>query len=274
VRKVLSYSLVILAALVLCVAVRLWPKEPLANKIPSSTAVFDRNGRLLRLTLASDQQYRLWTPLEEVAPEFVEALLLHEDQHFYRHFGVNPAAVLRAAFTTYSGEARVGGSTITMQLARLYYGLNTRSIGGKLVQMARAVELEMMYSKHDLLEAHINLVPYGGNVQGVGTASQIYFNKPAGKLGLAESLTLVLVPQSPARRHPSGDEPDDLRAARERLFVRWRETHPQVELSDNYVSLPLRYGTRSELPFAAPHFVNYVLTQHMGRGAWGLGNKG
>ncbi|MFL6576838.1 MAG: transglycosylase domain-containing protein, partial [Povalibacter sp.] len=72
-------------------AVRLWPKEPLAQKIASSTAVFDRNGRLLRLTLAADQQYRLWTPLEDVSPEFIEALLLHEDQHFYRHFGVNPA---------------------------------------------------------------------------------------------------------------------------------------------------------------------------------------
>ncbi|MFL6577241.1 MAG: penicillin-binding protein 1C [Povalibacter sp.] len=251
--------MIIVVAAVFCVAVRLWPKEPLAQRIASSTAVFDRNGRLLRLTLASDQQYRLWTPLEDVSPEFIEALLLHEDQHFYRHFGVNPAALLRAALTTYSGGARVGGSTISMQLARLYYDLNTRSVSGKLTQIARALELELLYSKHDLLEAHVNLMPYGGNVQGVGTASQIYFGKSARSLGLAEALTLVLVPQSPARRHPSSDEPDELRAARERLFVRWREFHPQSDVSDNYVSLPLRYGNRSQLPFAAPHFVNYTL---------------
>ena len=161
----------VIATAVLCV--RLWPREPLAAQIPSSTAIFDRDGRLLRLTLASDQQYRLWTSLEEVSPEFVDALLLHEDQYFYRHPGVNPAALWRAAFSTYTGGARVGGSTITMQLARLHYRLNTRTIAGKLQQIARAVQLEMQYSKRELLEAHLNLMPYGGNMQGVGTASRV-----------------------------------------------------------------------------------------------------
>ncbi len=246
---------------IVLIVTRSWPREPLAQQIPSSTAVFDRNGRLLRLTLASDEQYRLWTPLEAVSPQFVDALLLHEDRHFYRHFGVNPAALVRAAFSTYTGGPRVGGSTITMQLARLLYGINTRSIGGKLEQMARAVQLELMYSKHELLEAHINLMPYGGNVQGVGTASLVYFDKPAAKLGLAESLTLVLIPQSPARRDPDADEPVALRSARERLFVRWQEKHPDVEAAHQYVSVPLRYRRLSELPFAAPHFVNAVLAR-------------
>ncbi|HMN44183.1 MAG TPA: penicillin-binding protein 1C [Povalibacter sp.] len=258
--QLLRSSILILAIAALAVsAIRYWPREPLAQQIPSSTAVFDRNGRLLRLTLASDQQYRLWTPLEDVSPEFVDALLLHEDRHFHRHLGVNPAALVRAAFSTYTGGPRVGGSTITMQLARLLYGINTRSIGGKLEQMARAVQLELLHSKHDLLEAHLNLVPYGGNVQGVGTASLVYFDKPAAKLGLAEALTLVLIPQSPARRDPDADEPAALRAARERLFVRWREEHPGT--AHEYVSVPLRYRRLSELPFAAPHFVNAVLVK-------------
>lgn len=237
--------------------IRFWPRQPLAARISSSTAVFDRQGRLLRLTLADDQQYRLWTPLQQVSPEFIEALLLHEDRHFHRHFGLNPAALARAAFSTYSGNARVGGSTITMQLARLMYGLNTRTVGGKLVQIARAIQLELCYSKHDLLEAHINLMPYGGNVQGVGTASLIYFGKSAQRIGLAEALTLVLIPQSPARRTPNGDEPADLRAARERLFARWNEAHPDT--AHQYVSVPLRYGRLSDLPFAAPHFTDRVL---------------
>lgn len=258
--------LLILAALT---AVRLWPREPLAAQIPSSTAIFDHQGRLLRLTLASDEQYRLWTPLEQVAPQFIDALLLHEDQHFYRHFGVNPAALTRAAFSTYSGGARVGGSTITMQLARLMYGLNTRTIGGKLKQIARAVQLELCYSKHDLLEAHLNLMPYGGNVQGVGTASLIYFGKSAQRIGLAESLTLVLIPQSPARRDPAANEPDELRDARERLFERWRQTHPDA--AHEYVSVPLRYARLRDLPFSAPHFVDYVLGA--GHGARGAGQN-
>ncbi len=251
----------VIATAVLCV--RLWPREPLAAQIPSSTAIFDRDGRLLRLTLASDQQYRLWTSLEEVSPEFVDALLLHEDQYFYRHPGVNPAALWRAAFSTYTGGARVGGSTITMQLARLHYRLNTRTIAGKLQQIARAVQLEMQYSKRELLEAHLNLMPYGGNMQGVGTASRVYFGKSADRLTLAESLTLVLIPQSPARRDPDRDEPADLLAARERLFERWRETHPDPDSTHQYVSLPLRYGRLSDLPFAAPHFVNAVLAREV-----------
>ena len=131
-------------------------------------------------------------------------LLMHEDQHFYRHAGFNPAALARAALSSYSGGPRIGGSTITMQLARLMYGLNTRSVGGKLQQIARAVQLELCYSKRELLEAHLNLMPYGGNIQGVGAASLIYFDKPVARLDLAESLALVLIPQSPARRAPSG----------------------------------------------------------------------
>jgi len=117
-RKLLwiAASAAILA--VVLVAVRLCPHRPLSSYAPGSTAVFDTKGRLLRLTLAQDQQYRLWTPITQVSPEMVQALLLHEDQHFYDHPGINPAALLRAATATYSGGVRQGGSTITMQLAR------------------------------------------------------------------------------------------------------------------------------------------------------------
>lgn len=241
------------------VTIRLWPREPLAMRIASSTAIFDRHGRLLRLTLASDHQYRLWTPLEEISPELVEALLLHEDQHFYVHPGVNVASLVRAALSSYSGGARVGGSTITMQLARLMYGLNTRTIGGKLEQIVRAVELELCYSKRELLEAHLNLMPYGGNIQGVGAASLVYFDKSASRLGLSEALTLVLIPQSPARRAPSQNEPADLRAARLRLFARWVEQHPDAAGAADDIATPLRYASLRDLPFAAPHFTNAVL---------------
>jgi penicillin-binding protein 1C len=243
--------------------VRFWPREPLEQRIASSTAIFDRQDRLLRLTLASDEQYRLWTPLEQTSPELVEALLLHEDQHFYIHPGFNAPALVRAAFSTYSGGTRVGGSTITMQLARLMYGLNTRTVSGKLTQIARAVQLELCYSKHDILEAHLNRMPYGGNIQGVGAASLIYFDKPASRLGLSEALTLVLIPQSPARRSPvdeaDHEEPASLREARLRLFARWVEKHHDAASSADYVATPLSFNSLRDLPFAAPHFVNTVL---------------
>ncbi|MFL6605317.1 MAG: penicillin-binding protein 1C [Steroidobacteraceae bacterium] len=244
------------------VAIRFWPRPPLAAQIPSSVAILDDNGRLLRLTVAADQQYRLWTALDEVSPEFVAALLLHEDRHFHWHPGVNPAALARAAFATYTGSTRQGGSTVTMQLARLLYGLNTRSTIGKLQQIALAIGLELRYSKRDLLEAHINLIPYGSNVQGVGAASLIYFEKRPARLALNEALTLVLVPQAPTSRNPLGEsEPPQLTHARLRLFAQWLAAHPDARDQSESMQIPLHYKSPRNLPFEAPHFTTALLAQ-------------
>jgi penicillin-binding protein 1C len=255
-----------LAALVLGIALavvltRSWPRPPLTDTISSSTAIFDRHGQLLRLTLSNDDQYRLWTPLDQVTPELIEALLLHEDRHFYRHLGINPVALIRASVSSYFGSERIGASTITMQLARLKYRLNTRTIPGKLQQIARALQLELCYSKAELLEAHLNLMPFGRNIQGVGAASLIYFDKSAASLDLAESLSLVLIPQSPARRAPLSDriERDDLVAARARLWTRWLEHHPTARTLTEHMAQPLRFRSIADLPFHAPHFVQRVL---------------
>ena len=250
---------------VILTAIRLWPRPPLSARIASSTAVVDANGKLLRLTMASDQQYRLWTPLEEVSPEFVNLLLFHEDQHFFGHVGVNPVSLVRAAATTYSGGVRQGGSTITMQLARLLYGLNTRSAGGKLEQIALACWLELRYSKHDILEAHLNLLPYGGDVQGVGAASLIYFGKNPQQLSLNESIALVLIPQAPTARSPLANtalvaqEPPALNTARRHLFALWVAEHPQARDQAGLMTLPMHYNTSRALPFEAPHFTSLVL---------------
>ncbi|MET0659393.1 MAG: penicillin-binding protein 1C [Steroidobacteraceae bacterium] len=256
--RILACLLLIAAALTV---IRFYPRESLSNRIPSSTAVFAADGQLLRLTMASDQQYRLWTPLDQAAPDLIAALLLHEDRGFYRHPGVNPLALLRAASATYSGGVRQGGSTITMQLARLLYDLDTRTIAGKLEQIGYALALEARYSKRELLEAHLNLMPYGGNVQGVGAASLIYFGKPARALGLSEALTLVLIPQSPLRRDPSRVEPEELKQARLRLFARWQEAHPGAGNAASYVDVPLRYRNLKSMPFLAPHATQSLLAQ-------------
>lgn len=261
VRRFLGVALVATLALA---AIRFWPREPLATSIPQSQAVFDTQGRLLRLTLARDEQYRLWMPLEAVSPRFVDALLLHEDQHFHRHPGVNPLALLRATAALVSGGARQGASTITMQLARLLYRLDTTTIPGKLRQIAHALWLEARYSKRELLEAHLNLLPYGGNLQGVGAASLVYFGKRADALALPEALSLVLIPQSPGARKPARAEPANLLAARLRLFERWVAQHPADERERGLVALPLRYGALSQLPFHAPHLVNRLIADHPG----------
>src|SRR5260221_9371001 len=100
------------------------PRRPLGEWYGSSTAVYDAQGRLLRLTLADDGQYRLWTPLDQMSPLVVDATLLYEDRHFYHHFAFNPVSLARAAWSTYAGGGRrIGGSTITMQLARRLWNI-------------------------------------------------------------------------------------------------------------------------------------------------------
>ncbi len=254
---------VLLLALVLCaLAVRLWPKPKLADRYTSSIAVYDAQGKLLRLTLAADDRYRHWVPLDQIAPEVVEAFLLQEDRWFYRHPGVNPLALARGAWRTYAESGpRQGGSTITMQLARLMYQRNTRSIGGKLKQIGHAIALELMYSKREILEAYLNLVPYGANVEGVAAASLIHFGKPTHALALPEALTLAVIPQSPARRAMGRAPVDALVGARLRLFERWRARHPDAEPQRGLMSLTLNLRGTADLPFLAPHAVNSLLAR-------------
>jgi len=242
------------------VLVRLWPKPPLRDAIPSSVAVYDARGTLLRLTLARDEQYRLWVPLAEIPQELVDAVLLHEDQYFNYHPGVNPWALLRATARTYSGGARQGGSTLSMQLARLLYGLNTRTPWGKAKQIAWALSLEARYSKKEILEAYLNAVPYGGNIEGVAAASLIYFGKRPNALSLPEILMLAVIPQSPLSRTPSEAAQARLSEARMRLFERWASIHPQAREQAGLVSAPLNLRGKKRLPFEAPHFTTMLLS--------------
>lgn len=247
-------------------------KPPLQDGVPLSQAVYDRDGHLLRLALASDEKYRLWLPLADMSPALIEATLLHEDRYFYRHPGINPLALLRAAGATYLGSARIGGSTITMQVARLRYRLYTRSLLGKFGQMLRALQLEWHYSKDEILAAYLNLAPYGGNIEGVGAASRIYFGKDALKLTTTEALTLSVIPQSPTRRalgagerrgdrvaHDATADTASLAQARIRLYDHWLQVHPQDRDLAGELALPLSIRGVRALPFAAPHFTDEML---------------
>src|SRR6478735_12650291 len=179
----------------------LLPKPPLLDGVSFSQCVRDRNGKLLRVTLSADQKFRIWTPLERISPDLIGATLRYEDKYYVRHPGVNPIALARGAVDLLRfHRATTGGSTITMQLARLRFHLHTRTISGKLEQIMRALELERHYSKDQILEAYLNLAPYGRNIEGVGAASQIYFGKTAAHLTRPESISLSVIPQSPTRR--------------------------------------------------------------------------
>jgi penicillin-binding protein 1C len=240
-------------------------KPPLLEDTNFSRTVFDRNGKLLRLTLSQDEKYRLFIPLSHISPSLRDAVLLQEDQYFYSHIGMNPVSLARAFWQSYiAGGRKVGASTITMQLARLKYRINSRTIPGKLWQIARALQLEVHYSKDELLEAYLNLAPYGYNIEGAGAASFIYFRKKPSDLTLPEAITLAVIPQNPTKRRPEPKNPTKplLLEARNILYQRWLERYPGSSNQKIFFTLPLvTYGIR-DLPFSAPHLVHHLLRKH------------
>ena len=232
------------------------PCPPLLEPYGFSRAFVDRDGRLLRLSLAGDERYRVFTPLDRISPLLVEATLLQEDRHFGTHPGFNPVSLLRGAWqwATHSGHS--GGSTLTMQLARLRFHLGTRTVWGKLGQIARAVQLEAHYSKDEILEAYLNLAPYGRNIEGAEAASLIWFGKTADRLTLPEALTLCQIPRRPSRHGDAAAWMNALHAGRDRLFGRWVERHPVDLDAAADLALPIDLKPPTALPRRAPHAVD------------------
>jgi penicillin-binding protein 1C len=264
VRRWQNWIVGALLVLLVLAGVRLWPHPSLQSWKPSSVAVYDERGRLLRLVLASDDRYRLWVPLKEISPQLVDAVLLREDRWFYWHPGFNVYGIARGAWVTYVRHNHPqGGSTITMQLARLLWPINSRTPMGKFEQIARAIQVELFYSKHDILEAYLNDAPYGRNVEGAGAASLVYFGKPVGALTLPEALTLAVVPQNPLQplyKKRADTLSHRLTASRDRLYAGWVRLHPEDASLKPLFALPMTIKSLELLPFEAPHAVEQVLT--------------
>ena len=237
------------------------PKPPLLDGVSFSQCVRDRSGKLLRVTLTSDQKFRIHTPLRDISPELIDATLRYEDKHFAHHPGVNPIALIRSGFGLLHVGPRSGGSTITMQLARLRFHLQTRTLGGKFVQIVRALELERHYSKAQIIEAYLNLAPYGRNIEGVGAASQIYFGKTAARLTGPESIALCIIPQSPSRRALFSDrENQSLGSAQNNWYDRAR-----IDSGAQFSSRLFQARAQPVIKMPAPHFVRQVLESDKGR---------
>jgi penicillin-binding protein 1C len=235
------------------------PRPPLLDGIAFSRKVMDHNGNLLWTSLSPDEKYRIYQPLGAIAPVVIRATLVQEDRYYDYHPGINPVAVARSLFQlAASGRIHSGASTISMQVARLRFHLKTRTIGGKLEQMFRAVQLERHYSKAQIMEAYLNLAPYGGNIEGIEAASEIYFGKPAGKLTLPEAAALSVIPQNPARRGLRlGKDNPALTEAQDRLLTR---------LGADEEAHEFRAQREWERPFLAPHFTRQVLRTSAGGG--------
>ncbi|HVG42552.1 MAG TPA: penicillin-binding protein 1C, partial [Chitinophagaceae bacterium] len=171
---------------------------PLRDAVEYSTIVTDAKGEVINAYLTPDDKWRMKTELEEISPLLQKTIIAKEDHYFYYHPGVNPFAVAKAAFkNTFRLRRTSGASTITMQVARALEH-RPRTFGAKLLEVFRALQLEWRYSKKEILQLYLNLVPYGGNIEGVKAASLLYFKKAPDHLSLAEITALSIIPNRPS----------------------------------------------------------------------------
>ncbi|EGF92162.1 penicillin-binding protein 1C [Asticcacaulis biprosthecium C19] len=176
---------------------------PDMHKATTASAVaLDRNGTWLRALPVDNGRWRIRADLDRTDKTFLKRLIQVEDERFYLHPGVDPMAIVRAFSSNLrAGGIVSGGSTITMQTARLL-SPHERSYGNKFIEILRAVQLEMRYSKREILAIYLSLAPYGGNLEGVRAASLSYFGHEPESLTLGEQALLISLPQAPEARRP------------------------------------------------------------------------
>lgn len=228
---------------------------------PQAFRFYDRNDELLQAIISDDGYYRLSVTVNELPQLYLDTFLLQEDQYFYQHPGINPLAVVRAAFANIvSGRVVSGASTITMQLARMLERRD-RTIFAKIIEMFRALQLEIKFNKLEILEYYLSIAPYGGNLEGVNAATYAYWGKPAKLLSPAQIALLVVLPKS-----PNGFRPD---------------RHPQAALKKRNILLEKMYTTglidqatylrsidepvptrRLSFPARIPHLAWYLKSKH------------
>ncbi len=237
---------------------------PLARVREVSPVVVDRNGEWVMAFTTPQGAWRLEARLDEIDPEFQRRLIAIEDSRFWFHPGVDPIALARAS-VSYARQGRItqGGSTITMQLARLLEP-RPRTIPSKLIEIIRALQIERRLSKREILAAYLTLAPYGGNLEGVRAASRAYFQRDPQWLDDAEMALLIALPQAPEARRPDR-HPQAARTARDRMlsmFVSAGLITDRRAAEGRQIAIP----TRAPFPYSAPHGAQALVNAHPGDG--------
>ncbi len=226
--------------------------------------VVARRGEVLRRLPAAEggrPGREQWVPLSAVPSYAVLTLLASEDQRFYEHAGVDPSALLRALWLNATTSGRYGGSTLTMQLARMVHSAGeARSLGRKLVEVRAALGIERALSKDDILEQYLNRAYYGHGAYGLGAAAHRYFGKPAASLSVGETTLLAVLPRSP-ERYDLTEHLDRALARRHHLFEllvgQGRLGADEAVRAEEQPVTPRLFPTE----FAAPHFVDWLVSE-------------
>ncbi|WP_046245830.1 penicillin-binding protein 1C [Hymenobacter terrenus] len=237
---------------------------PLPPAPQYSPIVLAADGTVLHAYLNPTQKWRMKTELAEITPALQEAIINKEDRYFHYHFGVNPLAIMQATGRNIFRKGRTtGASTITMQVARLLEP-KERTISNKLLEMLRAMQLEARYSKAEILQLYLNLVPYGSNIEGVKSAALLYFQQPPDYLSLAQTVTLAIIPNQP-RVMVLGKNNAKILAERNRWLRQFQQQHlfPDQNIEDA-VAEPLD-AQRHGAPTLAPHLARRLVTRFPGQ---------
>lgn len=229
------------------------PDRLTKNPAPVSTKILDRNGELL-YDVYSDQN-RTPIKIQEVPKYLIQATISIEDKNFYHHHGIDLSGVLRASLSIVSGKRLEGGSTITQQLVKnALLADRSRNIQRKIREAILALGTELVYSKDQILELYLNHAPYGGTAYGIESAAQVFFNKKASELNLAEASLLAGLPQSPTKYSPFGANPDLAVSRQAQVLRRMVEdgyiTNDQAEEAKAYKLVFTNHKTQLK----APHF--------------------
>ena len=248
----------VFCALILWICLmHLWIPKPLISK-PYSTLLYttETSGRevLLGARIASDGQWRFPSG-SEVPEKFAVCLTQYEDKRFWYHPGIDPFALMRAVHLNLT-QSRVvsGGSTLTMQLARIARGNQSRTVGQKVIEMLWALYLECSYSKAEILRMYASNAPFGGNVVGIEAAAWLYFGREAKDLSWAEQATLAVLPNSPALIHP-GRNRAELKQKRDKLLLRLYEKHILDKTEYELACMEALPEKPLPLPNEAPHLL-------------------
>ena len=225
---------------------------------PAGTFVYSRDDHLLNCFTSPDRFWRKPVKLAQISPLMVKGVVACEDRWFYWHPGFNPVALVEAAIANIrAGKYVRGGSTITMQIARMIEP-KERTIPNKILEVLRAMQLELRYSKRELLELYFNLAPYGGNIEGIGAASYLYFDKPPDKLSASEIAVLTAIPSSPSQFRPDRDLSKCV-ARRNQVLSRLRD-NGLITASEYEQALKEEIPIQRVAPaVAAPHFCQKVI---------------
>jgi len=218
---------------------------------PRSTIIYDSKGRIAHIHLSSDGFVRLELDSRQISSDIKEVLLSYEDRYFFYHFGVNPFSIVRAMWFNLQNKRTIGASTLSMQLARMMSD-NPRTIGSKITEAFRAMQIEWRYSKEEILRLYLNNAPFGGNVEGFYSAAYLYFGLEPQSLSLAQIAYLLSIP-----KNPNANRPKNRSKRVEYLKKRVLSTLSQTPKIKRAMSEQLNPDRRA-LPNGLPHLSQYI----------------